>query len=110
MSNKGNSISQILSQAILTLAVMFSVYMAWHAWIASNETGAGAAQGDLGFYLSLRMITPILLVITGIPFAWALYSGRNNIKVAMLSSVSILFYVNTLIILWCWYYVFNLWY
>ena len=109
MSIKGNNKIEITSQAILWLALLFSAYMAVHAWNASNETGAGAAQGDLGFYLALRVITPIILTITGVPFLWGLYIKSINIKSALLSRTSLLFYLNTAIVIWCWLYVFYLW-
>jgi uncharacterized protein YjbI with pentapeptide repeats len=48
--------------------------------LAGNQTGARAAQGNLGFYLALKVITPILLGITGIPYLWRLYSGRSKLK------------------------------
>jgi hypothetical protein len=109
MENRAIKYMSTASLAVLSLAVVFSIYMAFYAWVASIQTGTGAAQGDLGFYLVLWFITPILLIVTGIPYVLGLYAGRSNIKSALTSWVSRLFYLNTAIIIWCWYYVFNLW-
>ena len=109
MSVKRNKKHVLIAQIILWLAVLFSAYMAIQAWYASNETGAGAAQGDLGFYLALMSITPVLLIITGIPYLWGLVVDNRNMKSALTSRISILFYINTTIIIWCWYFVLYIW-
>ena len=83
--------------------------MAIYAWQSSNETGAGAAQGDLGFYLSLKSITPILVLIVSIPYLWGLYTYRNTNKNGLLTTVSYLTYANIFVVTWCWVYVFYFW-
>ena len=109
MENRAIKYLSTASLVVLSLAVIFSTYMAFHAWVASIQTGTGAAQGDLGFYIALWFITPILLIVTGIPYVLGLYTGRRYIKAALTSWISRLFYLNTAINFWCWYYVFNLW-
>lgn len=109
MKSLPHKIANASSLLILGVSVLFSVYLAANAWLASNETGAGAAQGSLGFYMILKLITPALLSITAIPYAWGLYSGRRNLVTAFLSLNSNLFYLNAGVLAWCWYFDMYVW-
>lgn len=92
------------------LCVVFSLCLAVSGYRSSLETGGGAAQGDLGFYLLLVATTPIVLLITVAGWAIArLALNRISEGRAMTPVVSSLCAASVLGVGWNWIFLFWFW-
>ena len=55
-------LASLLATLLSVVCTALAVFLAAHAYRSSKAVGAGAAQGDLGFYLVLRLATPALAI------------------------------------------------
>jgi hypothetical protein len=95
---------------VLSCSLLLSAYLAYVAFEGSHETGAGAAQGDFGFWLILRLVTPITLSVTVAIFLVEICGRRSrSIAATLTSPVAVLTYLNVLGLLWNWVYLFLFW-
>lgn len=92
----------------LCALVAFSAFLASHAYQASRETGAGAAQGDLGFFMVLMVVTPGVLLLTGA--SWWLGRRRGEgARTTTLGWANLLAAGSVLALCWNWVYLFVFW-
>jgi hypothetical protein len=88
----------------------FCLYLAFEAYEGSKEVGASAAQGDLGFYMVLQVITPLVLLVVGLLWWIARLSGRRLVSVERPSSLAAwLALAIVLVTGWNWFFLFALW-
>jgi heme/copper-type cytochrome/quinol oxidase subunit 2 len=110
MSTRAKVIVRGIAVAVLALCVLFEGYLAYGALQGSRETGAGAAQGDLGFYMVLRVVTPIVLLVTAIAFIAGVSARRGaEFGTALIEPAALLAYVSALGIGWNWIFLFYFW-
>lgn len=84
--------------------------MAMEAYLGSQEVGAGAAQGDLGFFMLLTIVSPIIVLSTA--FLWWL-AGRaakaTKVTEKQSALVRSLTVTNVLALGWNWFYLYAFW-
>lgn len=100
----------VCAAGMLVLAVTFSSLMAMHAYRTSHETGAGAAQGNLGFFMILLTASPAILGVTAL--AWWIDRAALRARLAIRSSSPLVVALCVLSILalgWNWFYLEVLW-
>lgn len=103
-------IVQATSHVLLAASLAFCLYLAFEAYHGSKEVGAGAAQGDLGFYMVLQVITPVVLLIVALMWGLVWFSGRRLVSVGRPSSFATwLALAIVLVTGWNWFFVFALW-
>jgi hypothetical protein len=103
-------IVRTISHTLLATSLAFCLYLAFGAYHSSKEVGAGAAQGDLGFYMVLQVITPVVLLIVGLLWGLAWFSGRKLASVGRLSSLAAWLALATVLVTgWNWFFLFALW-
>ena len=92
----------------LCALVAFSAFLASHAYQASQEVGAGAAQGDLGFFMVLSVVSPVVLLLT--VAAWWLARRRGDgVENAPSRWANVLAASNVLVLCWNWVFLFAFW-
>jgi hypothetical protein len=78
--------------------------------VAALCLGAGAAQADLGFYMILRIATPVLLSTTIAAFLGGLIARRDSGVVrALFAPTALASYASCLAIAWSWVFLFYFW-
>lgn len=104
------TITQALSVAVLACCVLFSGYLAYGGFENSQATGAGAAQAEVGFFMILGLVTPILLVLTVVALVVGLYARPvNGLSSALRSPVLLLACLSVAVIGWNWLFLFQIW-
>jgi len=110
MNYRTKAIVRAISGIVSELCALFTICMAYSAYESSNQTGAGAAQGNLGFYIVLGLVTPIVLGRTAVAFATGLAARREGpIGTALVGPVAIAAYCSVLGVAWNWIYLFTFW-
>jgi hypothetical protein len=90
--------------------VLFTGYLAFGALENSSLTAAAAAQGDLGFYMVLRVTTPVVLLLIAAAFAAGVFARRTDrLSSALVSPVALLAYISVLGVAWNWVYLYYFW-
>ena len=98
------------SIAVLTCCVLFSGYLAYGGYENSQETGAGAAQAEVGFFMILQLVTPILLVLTVVALLTGLYARpASGLAHALRRPVLLLSCLSVALIGWNWFFLFQIW-
>ena len=104
------TIAHGLSIAVLACCVLFSGYLAYGGFENSQATGAGAAQAEVGFFMILGLVTPILLVLTAAALVAGLYARPvNGLSSAVRSPVLLLACLSFAVIGWSWLFLCQIW-
>ena len=94
----------------LGCSVALSLYLARTAYLGSREVGGGAAQGDLGFFMMLVVISPPIVLGT-VLFWWL--DGQTRPRWRLLPTpsvrVSCMACASLLVLGWDWLYLFEFW-
>jgi heme/copper-type cytochrome/quinol oxidase subunit 3 len=103
-----SKIARFVGIVTLCALVAFSVFLASHAYQASREVGAGAAQGDLGFFMVLMVVSPVVLLLSGA--SWWLGRRSTEGERNTTSSWANLLVAGILLgLCWSWFYLFAFW-
>jgi hypothetical protein len=62
--------ARLFALVLLGGSILFCIALAWSAHEGSQEVGGGAAQGDLGLFMILIVISPVMLGVTAL--SWGL--------------------------------------
>lgn len=104
------TLAHALSIAVLAGCVLFSYSMAYGGFENSQATGAGAAQAEVGFFMILQLVTPVLLGLTAIALAAGLCARPvNGLSDALRSPVLHLSLLSVAMIGWNWFFLFQVW-
>ena len=110
MGTRAAAITRAVAIAVLWLCLAFTLYMAYHAYEGSKQTGAGAAQGDFGFWMVLRVVTPIVLVVVAVATGIGLSFRRSaNSSSVWFSAELVLGFLTFIGLAWNWLYLFAFW-
>ena len=92
------------------LVLAFCIYLAVGAYLGSKEVGAGAAQGDLGFFLLLLVVTPVIVSLASLLW-WVerLVTRQSPPGPARFSIVGYLSLASVAVIAWNWFFLLVLW-
>jgi hypothetical protein len=99
-----------IARTILSASLGVSVLLAVAAYVGSHETGGSAAQGDLGFFMVLLRLTPVILLSAGAgwPLDWfalkRLSNRRGRFHAGAWLTIAVL-----LVVAWDWLYSFVFW-
>ena len=66
MNRCAGLILRVIAATTLVACLALGAHLAWHARAESGEQGAGAAQGDLGFYFVLVVATPVAAALVAV--------------------------------------------
>jgi hypothetical protein len=100
--------SSRIGAGLLGGVIAFCGWMAFVAYRGSREVGAGAAQGDLGFFMVLLVVSPVVLLLTA--FSWWLVSRQAVRTVRVGSTLANWLGATSLLALgWNWLYLFLFW-
>lgn len=92
----------------LCTLVAFSGMLAVHAFRSSQEVGAGAAQGDLGFFMVLMVVSPVVLLLTAASW-WLGRRGAEGKSNSTTRWANLLGAASVLGLFWNWVYLFAVW-
>jgi len=90
------------------LCLGFAAFLAAVAYSGSKATGAGAAQGDLGFFLVLRMITPAFAILVAVTILLE-QAGRRSVGPRLRPATWALSLAAVLVMAWNWLFLFYFW-
>ena len=94
----------------LVACLALSAVLAWSALTGSQEKGAGAAQGNLGFYLVLRLITPAVVALVAFALLIEWWAERRTPRSHSWSRTNRALGVGcALAIAWNWFYLLVEW-
>ncbi len=94
----------------LGLSAALQLFLARVAYLGSRDTGGGAAQGDLGFYMELSVLTvPVLLGTAALWWIDRYFVLTRRAALAPAKLVHYLAAVGVLTLGWNWLYLFNFW-
>ena len=103
-----------LVRVVIALGLLGCLYgnlmLAWTGFEASTATGAGAAQGDLGRYMLLKLVTPWALAffICALALELALFRAVP-IQNRLVGPIALLAYFGIVGLGWNWFYLHYLW-
>lgn len=92
----------------LCMLVAFSAVLASHAYGSSKEVGAGAAQGELGFFMVLMVASPVVLLLTGASW-WLGRRGAEAERNSTMRLANLLGTASMLGLCWNWVYLLAVW-
>ena len=96
--------------ALLSCCLILLTVMAIHAFNASKNSGAAAAQGDLGFFLILVVVSPLVVVLTTLSvWFYTLVRPRTGRPRSDLRLTVMLCFLNFLALAWNWVYLLFFW-
>jgi uncharacterized membrane protein len=99
-----------IARTILSASLGASVLLAVAAYFGSHEAGGGAAQGDLGFFMILLRLTPVILLSAAVGWALECFAlkrspnRRDRFQADAWLAIAIL-----LVVAWDWLYLFVFW-
>jgi hypothetical protein len=101
---------RVLARAAAVICLCVSVVMAMIAYNGSKETGGGAAQGDLGFFMILAPITAVVVGVTLLA-VWIDRSSARHAKSSNRSLLSVLWISAAAwcVLAWNWFYLWFIW-
>jgi hypothetical protein len=100
------NVLDILSIAVSSGCVVSCLFLAVVAFRSSREVGAGAAQGDLGFFMMLIPFTAIVLVAVALSLLRKRWLPQRS-KVSRLLDVLCGFAL--LALAWNWFFLLEVW-
>lgn len=103
-----SKIARFVGIGILCALVAFCAFLANDAYQASREVGAGAAQGDLGFFMVLMVVSPVVLVLTAASW-WLGRRSTEGERNTTSGWVNLLAAGSLLGLCWNWFYLFAFW-
>lgn len=104
------TIAHASSLLVLVCCVLFGSSMAYGGFENSQATGAGAAQAEVGFFMVLLPVTPIVLGLTVIALVAGLYARPvKGLSQALRSPVVLLACLSVAVIGWNWFFLFQIW-
>ena len=103
-----SKIARFVGIGILCALVAFCAFLANHAYQASRELGAGAAQGDLGFFMVLMVVSPVVLVLTAASW-WLGRRSAEGERNTTSGWANLLAAGSLLRLCWNWFYLFAFW-
>ena len=107
MNPKYIKVPNLLAAIIVLSGFVFSAFLGIAAFISSRETGAGVAQGDLGFFMVLSAATPVILILVGLSFVLML--RRQNKGSKNLRLLPALCGLALLALVWDWFFLLAVW-
>ena len=108
MALSWSTIARFAGIGTLCTLVAFSAALASHAYRSSQEVGAGAAQGDLGFFMILMVVSPVVLLLTGASW-WLGRRGAEGERNSTTRWANLLGAASLLGLCWNWVYLFAVW-
>ena len=110
MTSGEKKVVRIIAIVALVLCILVSIRLAFAAVEGSRLQGGAAAQEDFGFWMVLRVVTPVVLLITTAGFVAALLARRSeSVILALISPAALLAYLSVLGISWNWIYLYFFW-
>ena len=94
----------------LGLSAALQLFLARVAYLGSRDTGGAAAQGDLGFYMELSVLTvPVLLGTVALWWIDRHFVSTTRAARASSKFAGALAAVGVLTLGWNWLYLLNFW-
>ena len=110
MNRCAGLILRVIAATTLVACLALGAHLAWHARAESGEQGAGAAQGDLGFYFVLVVATPVAAALVAVAMALDSYARRRSSpSTAQSPFINALCLGCALLFAWNWFYLLVIW-
>ena len=102
--------ARVCAAGALLTSIIFSCWMAIEGYTASQVTGAAAAQGDLGFFMFLLVVSPVILGLTALSWWIDRLAMRALCTVESSSRLVLALCIFSILALaWNWFYLKFLW-
>jgi hypothetical protein len=101
MTNRHSKVLSSISLLIPSVCIFFCIYLAVGSFKGSYEIGGGSAQRDLGFFMLLTVVTPIVLFALLVSSLLRLVASEQKQKTFL--SICIL---ALLALTWNWFFLY----
>ena len=108
MAPSWSKVARFVGISTLCALIALAAWLASHAYHASREVGAGAAQGDLGFFMVLMVVSPVVVLLTCASWWLGRRSGERDSNTT-LRWANLLAAGSVLGLCWNWIYLFAFW-